>query len=780
MQTEDKGEFSGLSGAEVQERRERGEVNTPPKDPGKTVWQIFAGNLFTLFNALNLALAVCLLLVGSYRNMLFMGVVISNAVIGTYQELRAKRALSRLQLLNAPRALVIRDGKRLEVAAEELVTDDILLLRAGQQVPADGIVVAGSGAANESLLTGEADPVAKDEGAELMSGSYICEGSLTVRFTRVGDKSYVSELLKRAKAMKRPVSSLMSDLRKLIRIVSIALVPTGILLFAKQYFLLKLPVEGVVPSVVAAMIGMIPEGLMLLTSIAMAVGVVKLARKKALVQELYGIETLARVDTLCLDKTGTITSGKMRFEKAVTLGGVSRKYADDALSVLLRAFPEPSPTMDALRSELTPPEKAEECIEKLPFSSQRKLSAVTEKTRGTIVIGAANFVLDAESSECRALMSLVEKQAAQGLRVLLICESPDAIADKKLPDKLKPLCLYCIRDELRDNVQETLAYFREQGVTLKVISGDDPVTVSRIAAQAGLQNSSDYVDMTVVPDGGIAAAAENYTVFGRVTPVQKEALVKALHAQGHSVAMTGDGVNDIPALKAADCSIAMAGGSDAAKNAAQITLLGGDFSVMPQIVAEGRRVVNNITRAASLFLVKTIFSLVLSLLLLALPWQYPFQPIQLTLISSLTVGLPSFVLALEPNDKRIRGNFLQNVLLNALPGALAIVISIVLAHILANPLSLTAAEVSTVSTLTTGFCGLCVLFSVCLPLTYPRAMLVFLMAASFYGAVLLLGRVFFLSALSLSAVLLVAGLSLLGAGMILGISLFVKRRICIK
>ena len=480
---------------------------------------------------------------------------------------------------------------------------------------------------------------------------------------------------------------------------------------------------------------------------------------------------------LCLDKTGTITSGKMRFEKAVTLGGVSRQYADDALSVLLRAFPDPSPTMDALRAEISPAEASEEYIEKIPFSSQRKLSAVTEKARGTLVIGAANFVLNPETAECKALMSLVEKQAAQGLRVLLVCESDKPIADKKLPEDLKPLCLYCIRDELRDHVEETLAYFRNQGVALKVISGDDPVTVSRIAAQAGLENASDFVDMTTVSDAKIPDAAARYTVFGRVTPVQKEALVKALHAAGHSVAMTGDGVNDIPALKAADCSIAMAGGSDAAKNAAQISLLDGDFSVMPQIVAEGRRVVNNITRAASLFLVKTIFSLVLSLLLLAIPWKYPFQPIQLTLISSLTVGLPSFVLALEPNDKRIRGKFLQNVLLSAVPGAAAIVISIVLANIFAAPLSLSSDAVSTVATLSTGFCGLCVLFSVCLPLTYPRAMLVFLMTACFYGAVLLLGRVFFLAPLSFPAILLTAGLSLLGAGLIFGISVLMKRRV---
>ena len=755
----------GLSEAEAQHRAELGWSNRSEEDPGKSLGQILAGNFFSLFNLLNFALAACLVLVGSYRNMLFLGVVFSNTLIGTVQELRARRTLRQLKLLNAPTAKVIRQGTERPCKVEELVLGDLAVARAGDQILADGVMVDGGGAVNESLLTGESDPVTKTPGEELLSGSYLTEGKIVYRLTRVGADSYAGRLVREAKAIRPPKSMLMTDLNRLVRLVSMLLCPLGLLLFLKQYFLSGLPLGDAVPTTVAAMIGMIPEGLILLTSVALAVGVIRLGRKGTLVQELYGIETLARVDTLCLDKTGTLTKGKMETQALLPLT-VDDETLRQELGRFLAAFDDPSPTLDALRQAAPP--LPERLTGTLSFSSARKLSAASFARGYTLALGAPSFVLSPQA--LAPIAPQIDAAAQQGLRVMVLARGEGAVQGDKLPEGMVPLGLCCLSDVLRDHVHETLEYFRRQGVTLKIISGDDPRTVAQIARRVGLQGWESFVDAAALRDDqALAEAAERCTIFGRVTPEQKRRLVEALQAAGHSVAMTGDGVNDIPALKAADCSIAMAGGSDAAKRAAQLTLLTADFAAMPAIVGEGRRVINNITRAASLFLVKTLYSFLLSVLMLLLPLAYPFQPVQLTLISSLTVGIPSFFLALEPNQEPVRGRFLATVLGRALPGAAAVTVCSALAMGLGELLHWPTDVDSTLATLATAVICLAVLWRVCQPLSLGRACVFGAMALGLAGAVLLAGNIFFLTPLRGAALAAFLGLILLGVGVMYGV-----------
>ncbi len=761
----------GLSPDEAARRREQGLGNASTADEGKTLWQILREHLFTLFNLLNVCLALALLLVGSYRNMLFMGVVISNTLIGTVQELRARNTIRKLQVLSAPTVHVMRGGTEEACKPDDLVKGDVVILRAGDQVCADAIVLEGSGAANESLLTGESEAVMKHRHDWLMSGSYITEGRFVAQLERVGDDSYANRLTRSARKIKRPQSALMTDLNKLIKLVSCILVPLGILLFCKQYFLAGAPLTQAVPSSVAAMIGMIPEGLILLTSVAMAVGVIKLGRRDTLVQELYGIETLARADVLCLDKTGTITTGEMTVTALHPLDG-DEAALTAALSRFLGAFETTSGTLRALAEKAAP--GGEQPVAVLPFSSQRKKSAASFADGTTLILGAPAMVLgDAYTGE---VQRLAEEAAAAGSRVLALAEAEGRVTETEVPAEPRALGLIVLADTLRPNAAQTLRYFQRQGVTVKVISGDDPRTVSAIACRVELPGWDMWVDAsTLQTQEDIEAACERYTVFGRVTPSQKQQLVEALKRSGHSVAMTGDGVNDIPALKAADCSIAMAGGSDAAKHAAQLTLLTADFACLPLVVGEGRRVVNNITRSASLFLVKTLYSFALSVLLLLLPGAYPFQPIQLTLISTLTIGTPSFFLALEPNEDRIRGSFLETVLSRAIPGAAAVALCATLSMMTAH-LGWSSEVSSTLATLSAGCIGLMVLFTVCWPFSSLRAALWGLMAAGFALGVLVLGKIFFLVPLSGTQLLVLAALVLLGGAILFAARSLMNRR----
>ena len=756
-------ETTGLTSAEVEKKAASGLSNRMSSTGEKTIPQILFSHVFTLFNLLNFALGLCLLLVGSYRNMLFLFVIIANILIGALQEYRAQKTIAALKLLNAPSVHVLRDGQEKTVSSDEAVRGDLVILRGGDQVVADAVVIDGYGAAMESLLTGESNAVHKEVNSWLYSGSYIVEGRMTAQLVYVGDESYAGRLTAEAKKDARPESRLMVDLKKLIRFDSMILVPLGILLFLKQFLLNRVPVTEAVPSSVAAMIGMIPEGLILLTSVAMAVGVVKLGRRKTLVQELSGIETLARADVLCLDKTGTITTGTMALESVI---GIDRteKETEEGLSRLLGAFDENSGTLNALREKLVPGTEKPRAV--LPFSSARKKSAVTFYDGTTLILGAPEFVLeDNYSPELRAR---VEGYAAEGKRILVLAEARGLLTEETLPP-IRAVCGLCIlSDQLRPGVDQTLQYFRDQDVDVRIISGDNPITVSMIAKRAGLPDADRYVDLTTLKtEEELDQACEQYKVFGRVTPEQKKSLVLALKRRGHNVAMTGDGVNDIPALKSADCSIAMAGGADAAKNAAQLTLLSSDFSALPEIVLEGRRVINNITRAASLFLTKTIFSFLLSIMMLLVPGAYPFQPIQLTLISSLMIGLPGFVLALEPSEERIRGNFLKTVLLRALPGGVAAACCAALSMAMSPILGWPRELCSTLATLSAGFVCWLVLLRTCLPLNLTRKILLAVVIGAFAGAFFLLRRIFFLEWLSGTAWLVLAGLAVLGGGIIL-------------
>ncbi len=756
-------EVSGLTSAEAEKNAASGLSNRMSSTGEKTIPQILFSHVFTLFNLLNFALGLCLLLVGSYRNMLFLFVIIANILIGALQEYRAQKTIAALKLLNAPSVHVLRDGQEKAVSSDEAVRGDLVILRGGDQVVADAVVIDGYGAAMESLLTGESNAVHKEVNSWLYSGSYIVEGRMTAQLVYVGDESYAGRLTAEAKKDARPESRLMVDLKKLIRFDSMILVPLGILLFLKQFLLNRVPVTEAVPSSVAAMIGMIPEGLILLTSVAMAVGVVKLGRRKTLVQELSGIETLARADVLCLDKTGTITTGTMALESVI---GIDRteKETEEGLSRLLGAFDENSGTLNALREKLVPGTEKPRAV--LPFSSARKKSAVTFYDGTTLILGAPEFVLeDSYSPELRAR---VEGYAAEGKRILVLAEARGLLTEETLPP-IRAVCGLCIlSDQLRPGVDQTLQYFRDQDVDVRIISGDNPITVSMIAKRAGLPDADRYVDLTTLKtEEELDQACEQYKVFGRVTPEQKKSLVLALKRRGHNVAMTGDGVNDIPALKSADCSIAMAGGADAAKNAAQLTLLSSDFSALPEIVLEGRRVINNITRAASLFLTKTIFSFLLSIMMLLVPGAYPFQPIQLTLISSLMIGLPGFVLALEPSEERIKGNFLKTVLLRALPGGVAAACCAALSMAMSPILGWPRELCSTLATLSAGFVCWLVLLRTCLPLNLTRKILLAVVIGAFAGAFFLLRRIFFLEWLSGTAWLVLAGLAVLGGGIIL-------------
>ena len=746
----------GLTEAEAAGRK----GNAMPQDDGKSTLEIVLRNTLTLFNGLNLLLGLCLALVGSWRNMLFLLVVISNTGIAIIQELKARNTIRKLKLLHAPKARVIREGTEKKIAPEKVAEGDLMVLRSGDQAVADGMVIGGAGRAMESLLTGESDAVPKQEGDWIYSGSYVTEGKIICQAVYVGEESYAGRLTKSARKEKKAESGLMKELKKLIRWDSYALLPLGALLLMKQVLLQHMPLETAMPGVVAAMLGMIPEGLMLLASVAMAVGVIRLGKKQVLVQELYGIEGLARVDILCLDKTGTLTSGRMQTDRIETVDA-GEEEARKALSRFLGAFDDPSPTLEALRGAVAPGTESPTAVQ--PFSSRRKKSAASFDDGKTLILGAPEFVMGSAYPE--TLRGRVDAMTAEGRRVLILAEAEGTIEGETLPEVTRVLALCSLKDEMRTGAEDTVRYFREEGVTLKVISGDAPATVARAARAAGIEGWENAVDARgLTGEAQILEACEKYTIFGRVTPDQKKEIVEALKKAGHTVAMTGDGVNDIPALRAADCSIAMAEGADAAKHAAQLTLLESDFSSVPQIVLEGRRVINNITRSASLFLTKTIFSFLLSLLTLVRPGAYPFQPIQMTLVSACTIGVPGFFLALQPSRERIRGKFLENVLRKALPGGVSVALCATAAMLMGR-FGWTTETCSTLATWIAGIMGVVVLCRTCWPPDLMRSAIMLISAASFTMAATLGKDVFFLTRLQGAEWAALAALAALGGGL---------------
>ena len=727
----------GLSAAEVAERTARGEVNVDAGVRTRSVRQIVRENTLTLFNAINAILAVFVLITGSYKNMLFMVVIVCNTLIGIVQEIRSKRITDRLSIVASSKASVLRDGALVELPLDALVRDDIIERGRGDQIPADAVVVKGSCDVNESLLTGESTLVKKRPGDELMSGSYLNAGTVWARVVHVGAENYAAKISAEAKQHKAVNSEIMNSLNGIIKFVSFIIFPLGALLFARQHFLTGTETNEAILSTVSALVGMIPEGLILLTSTVLAVAVVRLAKSRVLVQQLYCIETLARVDTLCLDKTGTITTGKMEVAAVCPVPGVPQTMVDMAFASIARADEDPNDTAQAIVEHFAGADAAVlHASRVVPFSSDKKWSGAVFDDGSVYVMGAGQFIL----GDALAAVADQQNELAADARVLLLAQVDGFDEEGDIVGAPKPLGFIAIHDQIRATAAQTVRYFKEQGVDLKVISGDDPRTVSGIAAKVGVPRAEDYVDAaTLVTDDDIAAAIERYSVFGRVKPEQKKAFVVALQAKGHIVAMTGDGVNDTLALKQADCSVAMAAGSDAARNVAQLVLVDNDFAAMPKVVAEGRRSINNLQRSASLFLVKTLLSMTLAVVFVFLPWQYPFQPIQMTLISAFTIGLPSFVLALEPNKDRIKGRFLENVVVKSIPGAICAVLTILIVNAVGyNVLRIDYEHVSTLCVLLTAWIGALLIVRLSVPFTPIRAaLLVVVVGGTVLGATLL-------------------------------------------
>ncbi len=757
---------AGLSSQQVAGQIQRGLHNGDSGVKSKTEGQIIWENVFTFFNLLNFALAAAVILVGSPRSALFMGVILSNIVIGSFQGIRAKHTIDKLSLISSPKAAVLRDGKRQTIPVEQVVLDDILLLTAGNQICADAVVAAGECEVNESLITGESDPILKQPGESLLSGSFVVSGQCSAQVEHVGAENYANKIAGDAKYIKKRNSEIMDSIDLIVKIIGFAILPIGGLLFWKQYFVLGDTFQGSVVSTCAAMVGMIPEGLVLLISLAFAVSVIKLSRHKTLVQDMYCIETLARVDTLCLDKTGTITEGSMQVDGLSPFESHTEPEMKEALAALTGSLQDDNPTFLALKDYL-PGQSAWYASGTVPFSSARKWSGAFFPGKGAYVMGAGEFILG-EAFQQR--FPQAEEYSKNGQRVLLLARSDSPFEDKSLPEGLEPMGLVLISDKIRREAPRTLRYFADQGVDLKVISGDNAVTVSQIAKRAGLENADRYCDATTLrSDEDIRRAVSEYAVFGRVTPQQKLAFVKALKEDGHTVAMTGDGVNDVLALKEADCSIAMASGSDAARTVSNLVLLDSNFASMPLVVQEGRRSINNLQRSSSLFLQKTIFSALIGVLFIFINYTYPFEPIQQTLISSLTIGVPSFILALEPNRDRLRGKFIFNVLKMCIPAALTMTANIVLLCALSGPLGLASQEMSTLAVILTSLTGFIMLFKVCTPFNSLRGFLFGGLLTVFVVALLFLGQ--FFSLVSLTLPMLIALLPMLLFAIVLMLAL---------
>ena len=728
--------LKGLSEEKILELKEKGLVNYNYDVKTKSIGQIIAGNFFTLFNFLNFGLALAIFLVGSYKNLLFLGVVFCNTLISTIQEIRSKKVIDKLSLLNESKATVIRDGKEVSIGIHEIVLGDIIKLKAGNQIVTDSRILVGEILVNESLITGESESVTKNKDMNILSGSFVVSGSCLAEVIHVGADNYTAQISAEAKYIKKVNSEIMNFINKIIKYISIAIIPIGVLLFLGQMD--SGSFGDTVIHVVAALIGMIPEGLVLLTSTVLAISVIRLSKYNVLVQELYCIETLARVDTICLDKTGTITKGEMEVSKLVPLNETPMNEIVDALSVMSYHMENDNQTMEAISKKYAR-KNDYKVLEVVPFSSQAKWSGISFEDV-SYIIGAPEIVLKDTSKIDKELNLYTESN-----RTILLGKVNHKL-NKTLPLDVEPMALVIINDKVRLEAKATLDYFKEQGVDIKLISGDNPKTVAGVAKKVGLTDVK-YIDMSKC-DLPIMEIVDKYNVFGRVKPKQKKEIVMALKANGHTVAMTGDGVNDVLALKEADCSVAMNSGSDAARNVSQLVLLDSNFSSMPKVVAEGRRSINNIQRSSSLFLCKTTYATLLAILFMFLPLSYPFEPIQLTLTSVVTIGIPSFILALEPNNERINRKIILNVLKRSIPTALTIVLNILIISILPYIIRLTSDEVSTLCVLLTGLTGFMLLYRISLPFNALRRCLFGFLIVLFSFGVIFLRELFSLTLLT--------------------------------
>ena len=740
--------FQGLTQAEVEARIADGQVNAIQDSSNRSVKDIVMGNTLTFFNFINIVLLALVLSVRSYKNMLFIFIIIANTLIGIFQEIKAKITLDKLKILTVSHVDVIRDGVKKSVTVSELVKDDVILLKSGGQIPADGVILDGEVDVNESLLTGESDSIHKTCGSKVLSGSFVTSGKAMCLLTEVGHDCYMEKLSSEAKQFKRYKTELQRNLDTILKFISIIIVPLGIILFAKQYWISGSTYEQAALDTVAAVLGMIPEGLVLLTSVALALGAVRLARRSTLVRELFCIETLARVDTLCLDKTGTITEGHLCVQ-----GEESVKEDIDLEQLMGRmvsALGDENETFQALRQHYKRNQSANTKFV-LPFSSERKFSGVVFEGEGTYLMGAYQFIFPQADP---AVIEKIAEYASQGLRVLTVAHSPNEMTDYTLAEGFEIVGFVFMTDVVRKNAPDILGYFEEQGVDLKVISGDDPVTVAAIAARAGLKDADKYIDATTIhTDEEMEDAILKYSVFGRVTPKQKQQMVRLLKQNGRTVAMTGDGVNDVLALKDADVSIAMASGSEAAKNTANLVLLNSDFASLPHIVNEGRRVINNIKAAASMFLIKTGFSVLTALLTIIVGQNYPFQPIQLSVINGCAVAIPTMLLQLEPSFQKVNKHFFREVLRMSMPAAITITAMITIINNIGHSIGTPREMLSTVCVLATGWVYLITLRQVYSPMTGYRKFVIYLMQTAYLVAMVIGQRIMELVGLNFTCVI---------------------------
>lgn len=680
----------GLTEKEVSEKKLAGQQNNYQEDASKSTRQIFSDNILTLFNFLNFGIGLCLLLVGAFSNMVYLAIIVMNIVIGIYQEIHARNLVKKLSIVSQADAKVIREGKEQRIATTELVLGDMVSIGAGEQVPADMRVVSGYAEVNEALLTGESDLIIKEKDAELLSGSYLTSGATIAEVIRVGADNYAVKLADEAKEHKPLNSELVNSIRKVSKFTSYVIIPLGIILFLEALFIRDTSITLSVIASAAALLGMLPKGLVLLISIALTTGVTKLAKKRILVQDMYAIETLAHVDTLCLDKTGTITQGKMSVQHVEVIDPTYEKEVAAIIGTYLAESSDNNITMQALRAHFDVSNRYT-VTEKLAFSSDRKWSSMEFPELGTVYLGAPERLV----SEDRLPARLQEAQA-NGYRVLLLGIAPGQSMEETRHAVVEPVALFEIDDPIRNNAQETLAYLHDEGVDLKVISGDNPFTVSNIARRAGLPNYDKYIDLsTLTEEQEVREATHQYSVFGRVSPQQKKLLVNELQASGRTVAMTGDGVNDVLALREADCSIAMAEGDSATRQISNLVLLDSDFTTLPEVLFEGRRVVNNVTKVSGVFFIKTIYSFILSILCAVTAIGFPFIPIQITLIDLAIEGYPSFFLSFEQDKRKVTYRYLPTALISALPNAVLVVLNVVAVYILGKSTTWTQMETTT-------------------------------------------------------------------------------------
>lgn len=737
---------TGLSAAQVKERFACHADNYKVESSTMSVSDIVKSNVFTYFNLVFAIIAVLLSIVGAWRDMLFLPIIIANTCIGIIQEIHSKKVLDKLSILNAPQSVVIRDGKKAQIAADKLVLDDVVEFTAGSQIPADAVVLDGELQVNESLITGESDEITKRAGDQLLSGSFVVSGKAYARLEKVGKDSYISKLtLQATKSKKGEQSEMIRSLDYLIMVMGIIIIPIGIALFVQSFIYNEGTLHDSITGMVAAIIGMIPEGLYLLSSVAMAVSSVRLAQKKVLIHDMKCIETLARVNVLCVDKTGTITEPGMHVYEVELLDGVDEDATTKILADVVRAQNRDNATMEALQAHFTE-NGGMHAKEVFSFSSETKFSGAIMEDGKSYVIGAPEFVLRSQFEEYQ---EQIAEYSSKGYRVLVFGEYEGTLTKKPLTEPVVPMGFVMLANPIRKGAKETFIYFAENEVEIKVISGDNPLTVSVIAKEAGIANAERYVDASVLKTkSDYYNAVEEYTVFGRVTPNQKRMLVQALKAHKKTVAMTGDGVNDVLALKDADCSVAMASGSDAASNVSQLVLLDSDFSRMPSVVAEGRRVVNNIERTAALYIVKNIFSMLLAVFSVILLLDYPLEPTQVSLISMFTIGIPSFILALEPNKNPIRGHFLTNVLVKALPAGLTDFIVVSGLVIFCREFSVDLDCLSTSCTILVAIVGFMILYRIAKPMNVGHIIMMIGVIAGWLFCMLFVSKFFAITSIS--------------------------------